>query len=415
MTVKTFSLILAALILVAALAACGDPAMDHHPHDDADAHEAEAGEGPNGGRLLTDGDFAIELQIFESGVPPEYRAWPTQNGQPLPLSTVDLEVRLERLGDPSDVIGFEARGDYLRGDTVVYEPHSFAVEVTAKHGGEVHEWRYESFEGRTRIEPEVADAFGLATEQAGGATIRQTLEVYGQIVALPGQVSRVTARFDGELRSVNKSVGQRVAAGELLASVESNESLNVYRIVAPIDGVITERLGSAGEQTAGRVLFEITNTSEVWAELSVFPGDRQKIAVGMPVTVRVVGGNEEFAGRIEQLGVISASNQAIPARVRLDNPAGQLAPGVFVNAEIEIAVNEVPLAVRREGLQAFRDFTVVYAQVGDQYEVRMLELGRQDSEWVEVLGGLAPGTRYVTANSYLIKADVEKSGASHDH
>ena len=75
----------------------------------------------------------------------------------------------------------------------------------------------------------------------------------------------------------------------------------------------------------------------------------------------------------------------------------------------------MPLAVKRVGLQGFRDFTVVYAKIGDEYEVRMLELGRQDADAVEVLGGLDPGTRYVTANSYLVKADIEKSGASHDH
>ena len=45
----------------------------------------------------------------------------------------------------------------------------------------------------------------------------------------------------------------------------------------------------------------------------------------------------------------------------------------------------------------------------------MLELGRQDKEWVEVLGGLKSGTEYVSENSFLLKADVEKSGASHDH
>ena len=45
----------------------------------------------------------------------------------------------------------------------------------------------------------------------------------------------------------------------------------------------------------------------------------------------------------------------------------------------------------------------------------MLDLGSQDSEWVEVLSGLEPGTVYVTMNSDLIKADIEKSGASHDH
>jgi cobalt-zinc-cadmium efflux system membrane fusion protein len=45
----------------------------------------------------------------------------------------------------------------------------------------------------------------------------------------------------------------------------------------------------------------------------------------------------------------------------------------------------------------------------------MLELGRMDSEHAEVRGGLDVGETYVTGNSYLIKADIEKSGASHDH
>jgi cobalt-zinc-cadmium efflux system membrane fusion protein len=45
----------------------------------------------------------------------------------------------------------------------------------------------------------------------------------------------------------------------------------------------------------------------------------------------------------------------------------------------------------------------------------MLELGERDGEWVEVLGGIDPGTPYVVEQSFLIKADIEKSGASHDH
>ena len=91
------------------------------------------------------------------------------------------------------------------------------------------------------------------------------------------------------------------------------------------------------------------------------------------------------------------------------------APGTFVSASIEIGQFEVPMAVKRVGLQPFRDFTVVYTKIGNTYEVRMLDLGREDDEWVEVLGGLEPGSTYVTNNSYVLKADVEKDGASHDH
>ena len=99
----------------------------------------------------------------------------------------------------------------------------------------------------------------------------------------------------------------------------------------------------------------------------------------------------------------------------LDNSDGRWATGTYVTGTISVSEFAVSLAVRRTGLQSFRDFTVVYAQFGDQYEVRMLDLGREDDDWAEVLGGLEPGTRYVTTNSYVLKADVEKSGATHDH
>ena len=123
----------------------------------------------------------------------------------------------------------------------------------------------------------------------------------------------------------------------------------------------------------------------------------------------------EAIGTIAQIGVLAGRTQAVPARVVLDNPVGLWTPGMHVSGAVEVASYEVPLAVQRDALQSFRDFTVVYAQVGDLYEVRMLELGRSAGDWVEVLGGLDPGTRYVTENSYVLKADVEKSGASHDH
>ncbi|TMS64034.1 secretion protein HlyD, partial [Pseudoalteromonas sp. S1731] len=59
----------------------------------------------------------------------------------------------------------------------------------------------------------------------------------------------------------------------------------------------------------------------------------------------------------------------------------------------------VDMAVKAESLKGFRDFTVVYGKFEDQYEVRMLELGRKSAEWVEVLRGIPLGTEYVTTTS----------------
>jgi cobalt-zinc-cadmium efflux system membrane fusion protein len=49
------------------------------------------------------------------------------------------------------------------------------------------------------------------------------------------------------------------------------------------------------------------------------------------------------------------------------------------------------------------------------FEIAILELGRRDAEWADVVSGLSPGQKYVADNSFIIKADIGKSGATHDH
>ena len=377
--------------------------------------EAAEVRGPHNGLLLRDDDLVVELAIYETGVPPEYRAWVTVAGQPVDPARVELAVRLIRLGDRIDEIGFRPESEYLRGNQVIYEPHSFAVEVEARHAGETHRWAYESFEGRTRISPAMAEAFGLATELAGPAVLTETVTLYGRVVPNAELVRDVSARFDGTLRDVGIALGQIVTRGQALATIESNESLRAYTVEAPIGGVVTARNANPGEQSSGRVLFTIVDPSSVWAELDVFLSDRARVRIGAPVVITATSGTATGAGTVAQLGVLAERMQAVPARVVLDNADGLWTPGMHVSGEVEVARYEVPLAVRRSALQSFRDFTVVYAQFGDTYEVRMLELGRQAGAWVEVLGGLEPGTRYVTDNSFVLKADVEKSGATHDH
>lgn len=408
------------LVSVLALAVAGCTRVeDAQEAQGTDGHggaaEAEPAKGPHRGRMLTDGDFAIELAIFETGVPPEFRVWVTSAGAPVSPRDVSLQVTLTRLGDIKDKIGFTAQDDFLRGDLVIYEPHSFVVSIEATYQGQTHRWAYDNFEGRTRIPADVAEASGMSVEDAGPAIIREDVTVYGRVVSDPESVSHVSARFDGVIREVQASIGEVVGKGQVLAVIEANDSLNNYTIKAPISGTVIDRHANPGETTDGRSLFTIVDTSSVWAELAVFPSDRSRVKVGAPVTVRTAIGDISIDGEIALLSPVAGANQSVTARVRLNNAEGLLAAGMYLTGEVEVAQYDVPLAVKRSGLQAFRDFTVVYALIGDEYEVRMLDLGRQDATWVEVLGGLEVGTTYVTKNSYVVKADIEKSGASHDH
>ncbi|WP_295798059.1 efflux RND transporter periplasmic adaptor subunit [uncultured Microbulbifer sp.] len=386
----------------------------------ASAAEAEQGEpdpemGPNRGRMLREGDFAVELAIFETGVPPEFRVWVTDGGKPVDPKKVHLKVVLTRLGGKEEHVSFAPQENFLRGDTVIHEPHSFVVSVTARYNGNSHHWQYDSFEGRTRIEPSIAEAMDIGTGIAGPAVLRETRKAYGRLVMNPERVRVISARFDGTVESVRVGLGERVSKGQPLIAINSNENLKTYSITSPIEGVVLQRLANPGEQTDGRALLTIADSNALLAELDVFPATRARIKQGAPVALNIRGLDVQLQGVVQQIDTMIRPNQSSVVRVALNNPPADLAPGGFVAGEIQVAEFEVPLAVKRSGLQAYRDFTVVYIKIGDEYEVRMLELGREAGDWVEVLGGLEAGAEYVTENSYIIKADIEKSGASHDH
>jgi len=375
----------------------------------------EPEKGPHRGRLLKNDGFIVELSVFETGVPPEFRVWVTDQGQAVKPSEVTLNIKLTRLGGVEDNVNFRVQSDFLRGDMEIVEPHSFVVTVNAQYQGQTHQWQYDNFEGRTAIEPKVAKALEIDTSLAGPALLKETVALYGKLIPHPNNSREISARFKGAIKHVHVSFGQKVKKGQALATVESNESLKAYTIFSPINGVIRQQQAHSGEQTQDRVLFSIVDHSILMAELAVFPNDRQRIALGATVLVTIKGLEQPVSAVIKQIDTVTQANQSVLVRAELNNKNGQLVAGAFVSAEIEVAEFEVPLAVKRTGLQGFRDFTVVFVKIGNEYEVRMLELGRIAGEWIEVLGGLKVGSEYVSENSYIIKADIEKSGAVHNH
>lgn len=411
-------IVIAALGLVAgvkilALKSSATAMEEDHGHE----HGVQGAlEGPHGGRLLRHGDFALEVTIYEQGVPPEYRVYAYRNGKLLNPAKIDLRIEVDRLGGDTNTFVFRPRGNYLVGNGVVREPHSFDVRVQAQYGGRNYAWEYESYEGRTQIPREIAEASGIETAEAGAAEIRETLLLQGTVEYDVERVRHAMARYPGVIIDLNASIGERVDADDVLAEVESNDSLQTYTVRAPIDGVVTEQLANTGETTGDGALYTIADLSRVWVDLAVFHGDQARVKIGQIVRVRSLDGQFEAFGKIGYLAPVSnALSQSTTARVFLHNPKGLWQPGMAVTGEVIVAEKKVPLAVRNSALQRFRDFDVVFAKVGNTYEVRMLKFGRSDKTHTEVLSGLDPGTEYVVKNSYLIKADIEKSGASHDH
>lgn len=408
------------LLSMTLLSSCNDRATseaDEHGHGQDDAHDTgEIEKGPHGGRLLRAGDVAVELAIFEAGVPPEFRAWFFRDNQPLPPDAGSLTVTLQRLGQTPETHTFRARGDVLVGNAEVYEPHSFDVVVTAQLGGKPLRWSYPSYEGRTTIAATIADQSGIRVSPAGAGMIRDEHEVQGLLTPIEGRHAKVVARFPGPIRSVAVGVGDEVRAGQTLATVESNLSLSTYAVVSPLAGTVLSREAGVGELAGDAPLFEIADLSTLWVDLHLFGGDAQHITRGLPVQVTRLSDGVTATTQLDRvLPATATASQSTVARATLDNTDGRWRPGAAVKARVTVAETPVDLVVPLAALQRFRDWDVVFIRVGDDYEIRPLELGRRDGMQVEVLGGLKVGDAVVVEQSYLIKADIEKSGASHDH
>jgi len=402
------------------------PAADGTDHDEAaEVGHDDHGHGPaeeafergsQGGRLLQEGPFALELTVFEAGQEPQFRVYPYVEGEAIDPSKVDLKVELGRLGGKTDNFEFKPEGAYLAGEGIVVEPHSFDVHVHAEYDGQHYEWSYPSYEGRTTIPAAAAREARVETEPVGSAVITETIEVLGRVDFAPGAKATLRARFPGPVLEVLKSIGDKVTAGEALVRIESNESLVAYDIRSPMDGVVLERLTNPGDLATDGPLMVVGDPKRLIADFHIFDRNIARVRAGQKVIVSALDRPLEATSEMATvLPTKQAATQSVIARVPLPNPEGSWMPGSAVTGVISVDQAEVPLAVRTKALQRFRDFTVVFAKVGDTYEVRMLKLGRRTPEWTEVLGGIDPGQEYVVENSFLIKADIEKSGASHAH
>lgn len=403
--------------------ACAAAADDHDEgdgdHDGGEGHSdaANAEKGPNGGRLLRDGDLAVEVTIFERGVPPEFHVYTYLKERPLDAVDVHVSIELRRLGGRIENFAFTPREGFLRGDGVVAEPHSFDVVVTAVYEGSDHRWEYASYEGRVSLTPEAVRSTEIGVETAGPAIVQTTLRVTGRIEANEDRMAHIIPRFPGVVKEVRKRLGDQVAEGEVLAVVQSNESLELYEVRSQIAGTVIKKHVTPGEFVAeDEDVYVVADLSSVWVDLNVYRQDFPRMKVGQRVLLDAGEGIAPAEGTISYISPFGApSTQTMLARVELPNPAGAWRPGLFVTGDVVVEEGEVPVAVKAEALQTYRDWTVVFVREGDVFEVRPVELGRRDQRSVEVLSGVEPGQQYAAFNSFVIKAELGKAGASHDH
>lgn len=290
------------------------------------------------------------------------------------------------------------------------------------------------------IDRDIAARAGLQTAVVESGSIRQTATLFGVISALPQQFFRIEAPFDGVISQVWVQAGAAVSSGQPLLSVINSSTLQEFSVKAPASGTVLQVLVNRGERSANRVLLELADLSKVQLELSVFPAVLQHLTTGMPLQVQDLHGAQRADSHINHIAPVLTAGHIARARAELvnqpanaanpDNSAGiRWRPGMHVRAEVTLTNSTVPLRIANSALQQLDGQTVLFIEqtsasqatqaTARQFRPVAVQILAQDGNYSSVNslepGLLRTGMSYVTAQSFLLKADLGKAAAEHQH
>jgi cobalt-zinc-cadmium efflux system membrane fusion protein len=266
------------------------------------------------------------------------------------------------------------------------------------------------------IDGKTASELGVKTATVGSGVIQDAHEVQGLLTPIEGKHARVRGRYPGPVQSVRVSVGDVVRSGQTLAVIESNVSLTPYAITAPFAGTVLDVAVGPGDLAGDQPLFEIADLSTLWVDLHLFGGDAQHITPGLSVEVTRLSDGVQAVTQLDRIlpGTATASQSTV-ARATVKNFDGQWRPGAAVRARVAVSQRQATIVVPLRAIQAFEGGSVVFIHEGETYTPRPVKLGQKDANNAEVLEGLKGGEEIVVEQSYLIKADLEKESAGHEH
>jgi cobalt-zinc-cadmium efflux system membrane fusion protein len=361
--------------------------------------------------IFQKGNIKIEVSIDESPEGSVIIASTFEDGKAFIPDYFSIE--LQKLGSTVEEFEFQSSKGVLRSTRALSEPHSFNATIYLTDKKRKYSWEWENLEGRTQIAKKLIEKSQLATSEVQSGTIERHVELLGTLVIPPKNKAEVNARFSGVVETLVADVGDSVNAGDVIAKIQSNDSLQTYIVKAPISGKIVSRNVNVGQLVAGETLYDIVDANTLWAELKVFPSKRDTIKPGSYVHIKK--GSQQQDAQVKVLIPSSSQSPYQIAIVEIDNIEGVFSPGDMVTGVVDAQKIAVSLRVENEAIQSMDGNLVVFLHYGNMFQAVPVQLGIKDDNFTEIKHGLEIGQVYVSKNSFLIKADLEKSGASHAH
>ncbi|WP_165385467.1 efflux RND transporter periplasmic adaptor subunit [Pseudoalteromonas phenolica] len=258
-------------------------------------------------------------------------------------------------------------------------------------------------------------ANAIKTERASTGKISQHDTLFGVVAPTIDNTFTIMAPYQGIVEKVFVEIGDRVTKNQPLLKVQNRQTLQSYIIKSPADGEVTERLIAQGQLALDQTLLTIINLEQVWVELSAFPENIEKLKIGQNADIYDLHQHLKTSGKVSYIAPVMTGGHIARAIVVINNRDGHWRPGMHVKADVKTAEITSQLRIKQTAIQNLRGENVVFVKTANHFEARRVKLGEANRDWVSVIEGLNAGEEYVTENSYILKADILKNGASHTH
>ncbi len=202
-----------------------------------------------------------------------------------------------------------------------------------------------------------------------------------------------------------------------------------YTIRAPIDGQIIRREITLGElvRPDQDSLLVLADTTSLWVLADVPEMRLKDIAIGSVArTTMAAFPGESLDGHVSLISTeLNESTRTVQVRVEFNNASGQLRPGMFAQVELSASMNGAAsekndgvLAVPDSAVQTVEGKPVVFVPFDEKpntFLKRPVTLGESVGGMWPVLYGLREGEPIVVAATFILKAELGKSSAKHEH
>jgi len=310
----------------------------------------------------------------------------------------DAVVRVGTFVNGRVVHIFAKVGDHVRkGQTLV---HIHSHELTDARGAFAKA-------KAALVEKEKALAFAQAEAD-------RTERLFAAKAIAKREVDQANARVIAAKAEIELVKAELERAAEFLEHLAVDQDApDEVAIHSTASGIVTKRLITEGTVVSDAMdLIEIANISTLWAIAEVPEAQASFARIGQVVSIKVPAlGDATIGGKVIHIGTsLNPDTRTVQVRCLVNNLRGNLRPEMYATIQLSGGATASALVVPRVAIQDINGEKIVFVALeNNAFEKRVVELGREQGEMVEIVKGLEAGTRIVTKGGFFLKTELLKA------